>query len=430
MSEAQTHKTVRYKLFLMMILELAVWGAWSEMFFGYLGSGGLKLSPSEQSWILSMFPLAAIVGMFFSNQFADRNFAAEKFMAVSHLIGGLAMWGLAYTTSFVPMLILMAVSISNGIAFAAMKNPQQEFGLIRMGGTVGWILAATPLVFLLADWGRIQPLSQVNFGTWIGQVFGTPLQGQALVHATVWTFKVSAIVSIILAAFSLTLPHTPPKPVAPGESKFAWLVSFKLLARPFVLLLWIVTFIDAGLLQMYFSWTGRFLGEIGVPGNFIALTMKIGQVAEILTMVVLGMVLKRLGWKWTMVLGILGHTVRFTVFAFMPNEVPVILSILLHGVCYAFFFATVYIFVDAVFPHDVRSSAQGLFNVMILGLGPLVVNMTAPWLFDEVFTHGGKTDYHGLFLVAMGISLAAALLLALGFHPPKNIGAEVETGID
>ncbi len=437
MSEAQTHKAVRNKLFLMMILELAVWGAWFEMVFGYLGTSGLNLTPTQQSWILSMFPLAAIAGMFFSNQFADRNFAAEKFMAVSHLIGGLAMWGLAYTTSYVPMLILMAVhcffyvptlSIANGIAFSAMKNAQQEFGLIRMGGTVGWILAATPFVFLLADWGKIDPMSKVGFSAWIGQVFGTPLEGQALVHATTWTFKVSAIVSIILAAFSLTLPHTPPKPVAPGESKFAWLVSVKLLGRPFVLLLWIVTFIDAGLLQMYFSWTGRFLGSIGVPGNFIALTMKIGQVAEVLTMIILGMVLKRLGWKWTMVLGILGHTVRFTVFAFMPHEVPVILSILLHGVCYAFFFATVYIFVDAVFPKDVRSSAQGLFNVMILGLGPLIVNMTAPWLFDEIFTRSGITDYHGLFLMAMGISVAAALILALGFHPPKNVGTDVETG--
>jgi hypothetical protein len=78
--------------------------------------------------------------------------------------------------------------------------------------------------------------------------------------------------------------------------------------------------------------------------------------------------------------------------------------------------------VDAVFPHEVRSSAQGLFNVMILGLGPLVVNMTAPWLYDTVFTHGSVTDFHSLFLTACGISLGAALLLGLGFHPPKNVG--------
>ena len=437
MTDVQTAKSVRNKLFLMMILELAVWGAWFEMVFGYLGESGLNLPPGQQSWILSMFPLAAIAGMFFSNQFADRNFAAEKFMAASHLIAGLAIAGMAYTTSFVPMLIFMAVhcffyvptlSIANGIAFSAMKNPSQEFGIIRMGGTIGWILAATPFVFLLADWGRIEPMSKTGFPAWISHVFSTPLEGLARVQATPWTFKVSAIVSIILAAFSLTLPHTPPKPLRAGESHYAWLVAFKLLAKPFVFVLWIFTFIDAALLQMYFSWTERFLGHIGVPGNWTALTMKIGQVAEILAMIILGSVLKRLGWKWTMVLGIIGHTVRFTVFAFYPHEPPVIASILLHGICYAFFFATVYIFVDAVFPKDVRSSAQGLFNVMILGLGPLVVNMTAPWLFGEVFTHDKVTDFRGLFLMATGVSLAAALLLGLGFHPPKDVGTDVETG--
>lgn len=414
------------KLFVMMVLEFAVWGAWFEMVFGYLGKSGLNFSPAQQSWILSMFPLSAIAGMFFSNQFADRNFAAEKFMAGSHLIGGLAMLGLARTTDFTTMLALMAVhclvyvptiSIANGIAFSAMKDAQKEFGLVRMGGTIGWILAATPFVFLLADWSKIPALGQVGFATWISQVFGTPLQGEALVKATTWTFTVSGIISLVLAAFSLSLPHTPPKPLAAGESSLAWLTAFKLLALPFILLLWIMAFIDAGLLQIYFFSTGSFLGEIGIPGNWIALTMKLGQVAEILTMIALGTVLKKLGWKWTMVLGILGHTVRFTVFAMAPHQMPVVLSILLHGVCYAFFFATVYIFVDEVFPKDVRSSAQGLFNMMILGFGPLVVNMTAPWLFGDVF-HG---DFHKFFLMASGLSLSAALILALGFHPPKDL---------
>lgn len=430
MSNGNTGNTVRNKLFLMMVLELAVWGAWFEMVFGYLGQNGLNFTSSQQSWILAMFPLSAIAGMFFSNQFADRNFAAEKFMATSHVIGGLAMLGLAYTTDFKFMLALMAVhcffyvptiSIANSIAFSAMKNAQQEFGIVRMGGTVGWILAATPFVFLLADWGKIQPLNKIGFVKWIGEVFGSPLEGKALVAATTWTFKVSAIVSFFLAVFSLTLPHTPPKPAAAGESNLAWLKAFKLLALPFVLLLWIMAFVDAGLLQMYFSWTGRFLGHIGVPGNWIALTMKLGQVAEIITMLILGTVLRKLGWKWTMTLGVLGHSIRFGIFALWPQQVPVILSIMLHGVCYAFFFATVYIFVDEVFPKDARSSAQGLFNIMILGLGPLVVNMTAPWLFDTVFSKNGIADYQSLFTVASGVSLGAALLLALGFHPPKEI---------
>ncbi len=417
------------KLFLMMVLEFAVWGSWFEMVFGYLGKSGLNFTTGQQSWILSMFPLSAIAGMFFSNQFADRNFSAEKFMAGSHFIGGLAMLGLARTTDFTTMLVLMAVhcfvyvptiSIANGIAFSAMKDAQKEFGFVRMGGTIGWILAATPFVFLLADWTKIKPLGEVGFTNWISLVFSTSLQGPALVKATTWTFTVSGILSLLLSAFSFTLPHTPPKKADAGGSSLAWLEAFRLLAKPFILLLWIMAFIDAALLQIYFFGTNDFLRDIGIPPNWTALTMKLGQVAEILTMIVLGTVLKKLGWKWTMVLGILGHTVRFTIFSMAPQQMPVVLSILLHGVCYAFFFATVYIFVDEVFPKDVRSSAQGLFNMMILGFGPLAINMTAPWLFGDVF-HG---SFHTFFLYASGLSLAAALILALGFHPPKNLGTE------
>ena len=153
----------RFKLFLMMVLEFSIWGAWLPLIFGYLPS--LKFSPGEQAWILNAFPIAAVVGMFFSNQFADRNFAAEKFMAFSHLIGGLAMLGLAFTRDFWPFFGLMVVhclfyvptiSIANSIAFAHMKDPQKEFGLVRMGGTLGWILAAWPFTFILVDWDKVR----------------------------------------------------------------------------------------------------------------------------------------------------------------------------------------------------------------------------------------------------------------------------------
>src|SRR5215471_7156840 len=142
--------STRFKLFLMMVLEISIWGAWLPLIFGYLPS--LGFSPAEQAWILNAFPIAAIVGMFFSNQYADRHFAAEKFLAFSHLVGGLAMLGLAYTKEFGPFFGLMllhcllyvpTISITNSIAFANMKDPR-DFGIVRMGGTIGWILAAWP----------------------------------------------------------------------------------------------------------------------------------------------------------------------------------------------------------------------------------------------------------------------------------------------
>ena len=158
------NKSIRFKLFLMMVLEFFIWGAWLPLIFGYLPSLGFHARRSSR-WILNAFPIAAIVGMFFSNQFADRNFAAEKFLAFSHLVGGLAMLGCWRSRkSFWPFFGLMLVhcllyvptiSITNSIAFANMKDAQKEFGIVRMGGTIGWILAAWPFTFILVDWDKV-----------------------------------------------------------------------------------------------------------------------------------------------------------------------------------------------------------------------------------------------------------------------------------
>ena len=199
---------------------------------------------------------------------------------------------------------------------------------------------------------------------------------------------------------------------------------------PFMLVLWLVTFIDATVHNLFFNWTGTFLGTaasaggVGIPGNWIMPVMSIGQIAEILTMLILGVTLTKLGWRTTMIVGILGHAARFAVFAFLPQYQEIIVLInVLHGICYAFFFATVYIFVDEFFPTDVRSSAQGLFNLMILGFGPLVANILGPKLIGETFVSGGVVDFRSLFLVPAAAALGAAILLALFFHPPQRRAA-------
>ncbi|HEU0106548.1 MAG TPA: MFS transporter [Vicinamibacteria bacterium] len=426
---------IRFRLFVMMVLEFFIWGAWLPLIFGYLPS--LGFTPAEQSWILNAFPIAAIVGMFFSNQFADRNFSAEKFMAFSHFVGGLAMLSLAFTRSFWPFFLLMLVhcllyvptiSIANSIAFANMKDAQREFGIVRMGGTIGWILAAWPFTFILVDWDKVRAANPQGFVAWLGTVLSSGLVGDALRAGARWTFVVAGIASLLLAAFSLTLPHTPPKKADEGAvEKLAWLGALKLLKEPFILVLWLVTFVDSFVHNCYFNWAGVFLGTskatggVGIPGNWIMPVMSIGQIAEILTMFILGATLKRLGWRATMIVGILGYPVRFAVWAFLPQHTELIILVqVLHGICYAFFFATVYIFVDAYFPKDVRASAQGLFNVMILGIGALVANSICPMLLQEVFTKNGLTDFHGLFLVPLAAGSVAALALALLFHPPPQ----------
>lgn len=425
------NSTIRFKLFLMMVLQFFIWGAWLPLIFSYLP--GLGFTPAQQSLILNCFPAAAIIGMFFSNQFADRNFAAERFLAFSHFVGGLALLGLAFVHEFWPFFFLMLVyclfyvptiSIANSVAFANIKDAQKEFGLIRMGGTIGWVLAAWPFTFIFVDWEKVRAANPQGPVAWIESALANGLSGPALQEATKWTYIVAGIASLVLAAYSLTLPHTPPKKVEQGQNKLAWLEATRLLAVPYVLVLWLVTFVDAFVHNAYFNWTGTFLGSstVNIPGNWIMPVMSIGQIAEILTMAVLGTVLKALGWRWTMVIGILGHAARFGTYAFFPEHKELIIFIqVLHGICYAFYFATVYIFVDEFFPKDARASAQGLFNVMILGIGPLVANSVCPYLAQTVFARDGQTDYHSLFLVPMFAALGAAVALALFFHPPKKV---------
>ena len=405
-----------FRLWLMMVLEFAIWGAWLPLIWGYMGKDGLAFSDAQIAWVGSAFAIASIVGIFFSSQFADRTFAAEKFMAFSHLVGGLAILGMYWAKDFPTFFTLMLVhallyvptiSVSNSIAFTHMQNAQKEFGLVRMGGTIGWILAAWPLFFLLK--GKT---------------------GVDAVEASRAIFLVSGITSLVLAAYSLTLPHTPPKKVASGEGSIAWLKATGFLAYPYLLVLFAVTFIDAMIHAGYFKLAENFLEKgVGLEKAWIMPVMSIGQVAEILTMAVLGGVLARLGWKTTMILGILGHAARFAVFAFLPQNTAVIIAVqVLHGVCYAFFFATLYIFIDAAFPKDVRASAQSLFNLLVLGIGDLAAN----WFFFPLRTTltsaDGVVDYRKLFLYPTFMALAAAAVLLVAFWPPKWLasGAEVE----
>ncbi|MFM9059579.1 MAG: nucleoside permease [Planctomycetaceae bacterium] len=406
-----------FRLWLMMVLEFAIWGAWLPLIWGYMGKDGLAFTDSQVAWVGSAFAIASIVGIFFSSQFADRTFAAEKFMAASHLVGGLAILGMYWAKDFPTFFGLMLVhallyvptiSVSNSIAFTHMQNAQKEFGLVRMGGTIGWILAAWPLYFVLQ--GK---------------------EGAEAVAASRNIFLVSGITSLVLAAYSLLLPHTPPKKTAAGDGSIAWLKATGFLAYPYLLVLFLVTFIDAVIHNGYFVMAGGFLASktVGIKPEWIMPVMSIGQVAEILTMAVLGGVLAKLGWKTTMILGILGHAARFAVFAFLPQNQAVIIAVqVLHGICYAFFFATLYIFIDAAFPKDVRSSAQSLFNLLVLGLGDLA----AKWLFIPLQTKltaaDGTVDYRQLFLVPAFMALAAAAILLVAFWPPKWLasGAEVE----
>ena len=433
-------RSVFLKLSVMMFLQFFIWGAWLPSSFGFFGDGALGFDEWQRFGLNIAFPVSAIIGMFFGNQFVDRNFAAEKFLAVSHFIGGAAMLCFGYfawknfqgegnsTQNYWIYFTCMAIhcffyvptiSVTNAIAFSNISDPQKDFGPVRLWGTIGWIAASWPFIFILADWAKIPAFGTVGFVDWLGAALGTPLTGTPLNQGKSWAFLTAGIASLVLAAFSLTLPHTPPKPSTNEKHSLAWLEAMRLLRHPFLLVLFIVTFIDATVHDGFFYFAFTYLEKVGVPSNWIQPAMSVGQIAEIGTMALLGYVLKNLGWRWTMIIGILGHTVRFGAWAFIPDPYFAVAVNVLHGICYAFFFATLYILVDEVFPKDARTSAQGLFNFLILGLGPIAARYLWPAI-EKAHTVDKVVDYRNLLLYPAGAGLFAAILLLLFFHPPKG----------
>jgi nucleoside transporter len=395
----------RWRLSLMMFLEYVIWGSWLPLLALYL-SRFLQFSGTEIGWIFATQAIASVVAVFVSGQVADRYLPTERFLALSHVVGGLAMLTLAFQKSFWPFFVTMLVyalayvptlSLTNSICFHHLKDAQKEFGRVRLWGTIGWIAASWPFVVILK--GK---------------------EGAALGAALTSIFVVAGLASLALAAVSLMLPPTPPARSA-GE-RYAPLESIKLLRNPTVLVLFVATFLDALVHQCYFQWTSPFLSAIGIPENMIMPAMSIGQVAEIATMAGLGYFLTRLGWRWTMIFGILGHVVRFFIYSIGGPVWLVVGSNVVHGFCYAFFFASVYIFVDEYFPKDARASAQGLFNFLILGLGPFVGSLLWGRLGDVYRTAAG-IDFSKLFLVPSAVGLLAALVLLVGFRPDRTAPA-------
>jgi nucleoside transporter len=392
------------RLSAMMFLEYVIWGSWLPLLALYLGSV-LRFSGGEIGWIFATQAIASIMALFAGGQIADRLMSTEKLLAVSHAIGGTAMFALAVQTSFWPFFLLMLVhqlayvptlSLTNSICFHHVRDARRDFGRIRLWGTIGWIAASWPFVFLLRGKAGVELSSALSS-----------------------IFIVAGLASYALAAFSLTLPRTPP--VKNAGEKNAPLEAIRLLAVPAFLVLFVVTFMDALVHQAYFQWTSPFLERAGLAANWIMAAMSIGQVAEIGTMVVLGTVLRRLGWRVTLAIGILAHAARFFIYAIGDPLWLMVAVNIVHGMCYAFFFAAVYIFVDEHFPKDSRASAQGLFNLLILGLGPFFGSLLWGAMGDRFRTPDGQVDFGQLFLGPAWLAVAAVVLLLVAFRPSKEV---------
>ncbi len=366
----------RPSLAVMMFLQYAIWGAWSVPLSGYLekqlGFTGLGLA-----LIYNALPLMSLIVPFTAGQVADRFMPAQRALALFHLLGGLLLFGLAFQRELLPMTALMlayaffyapTLALSNSIAFRNLKDPEVEFGPIRVWGTIGWIVASWLVTFVRS-----------NF--------------QSLQWGLIDIFALSGGISVLAALLSLILPHTPPAKEA--ADPLAFRKAFGLLSDPNYRVFFIIALIVATELPLYYVLTFPFLqsagGVVGITSENLPTWMTIAQIAEIFTIaLMLPAVLPIWGVRKTMLLGIFAWPARYAVFALawaMHQEAPwtvwlAVASLALHGFCYVFFFVVAFIYTDMVAPRDVRSSAQALINVAVLGVGMLIGGFFAGWLKD------------------------------------------------
>jgi nucleoside transporter len=427
-------RSVHGRLALMMLLQYAVWGFWLPVLARYLqaatAEGGLGFTPGQVGWILGLAgSIGAVTAPFVAGQFADRHFATERFLAVLLLLGGVVKIVTAYQTTFSAWLLLSVLysviytptlALTNSLAFAHLDDPNRQFPFVRVWGTIGWIVASWlfPLVWLLSD-VRLQALPP----------FYTGIEVPDATHRLVDSLVFSGVTSIGYAGIALFLPHTPPRREAAERLAFA--KAFRLFGRRSFAVLVAASLPIAVIHQIYFMQTAPFFSDVlGLRDSQIGPAMTIGQFAEIAVMAALGLMLAKLSVRWVITLGALAYFLRYAIFSATSLPVGVIVaSQFLHGFCYACFFAVAYIYVDRLAEPDVRHSAQTVFGIIILGVGPV---LAAPFLglLAELFTGSdGALDYAALWRTLSAIGLVTAIGFAALFRD-ETAGVRAVAAVD
>lgn len=398
---------MRVRLSAMMFLEYFVWGAWYVTLGTWLGET-LHFSGQQIALAAGTTALGAVVSPFLVGIMADELFANQRLLAALHGIGGALLWYASMRTSFGAMYLTLLIysfcymptmALTNALAFRQMKDPQQDFGSIRVLGTFGWIVAG---MFI----GRLGHMPQYHG-----------------IEATAIPIRIASICSIVFAVYSLTLPHTPPLRTSHGFklSNIFPPEAFALFKDRNFTVFVLAAFLICIPLQFYYTFTNPFLNEIGVQNAVGKMTL--GQWSELLFMLSLPWFFKRLGVKRTLMLGMLAWVLRYICFGTGNSGSLAWLlyaGIIMHGICYDFFFVTGQIYVDQKAPQALRAAAQGLITFITYGIGMFVGSLICGRVVDAyVTTTPAGTLGHNWFSIWMVPAAASAVVLiffALGFR--------------
>ena len=398
----------KIQLSLMMFLQFFIWGGWFVTLGTFLGND-LNATGAETGMAFSTQSWGAIIAPFFIGLIADRYFNAEKILWVLHLIGAVIMYYMAQAESFnafYPLVFAYMVAymptlaLVNSVSFFQMKDPAKEFSLIRVFGTIGWIVAGLVISYVF-HWDSKESISQGALSN---------------------TFIMVAIASLILGLISFTLPKTPPSQSdgAISISDILGLDALKLLKDRNFLMFFITSILICIPLAFYYQQANPFLVELGMENPTGKMTL--GQISEVLFMLLLPFFFKKFGFKKTLLVGMLAWAVRYALFAYgNAGELTfmLIMGIALHGICYDFFFVSGQIYTDFKAGEKVKSAAQGLITLATYGIGMLVGFWVAGKISDKYTLTDGSHDWEVIWMIPAVFALGVMVLFIVVFKDEK-----------
>lgn len=392
----------RTRLSVMMFLEFFVWGSWYVTMGTYLdkvlGASGVQVGAAY-----SAMAIATIFSPFFVGMIADRFFAAQKVLGVLHLVGAALLYYLIQVDNpdtFYWILLLYSLlyaptlALANSVAFRQMKDPSKEFPSIRVLGTIGWI--ATGLL--------------------IDKVFRISTDQLA------FTFKMAAVASALLGILSFFLPDTPPKARGTKTSiaKILGADAFVLFRDRSFSIFFLASVLICIPLSFYYSLTNLYLTETGMQN--VTSSMTLGQISEAVFILLIPVFFKRLGVKWMIALGMIAWALRFVAFGYGNADTGLwmlFMGIILHGICFDFFFVTGQIYTDSKAGLNIQSQAQGMITMATYGIGMWIGTLLSGYVKDH-YTTEQVVQWKNVWMVPAMISLGVLVLFILFFNDNRK----------